>query len=52
MAIGNQTDVWKYIDPSLPAEPAIPKLEDLPNANGYGALAAEAKEAFKFSYQL
>src|SRR5579871_6591247 len=52
MATGSRTDVWKYIDPDLKAQPAIPILEDPPNADGYGALTADAKEAFKFSYQL
>jgi len=52
MATGSRSDVWKYIDPGLPAEPAIPELEDQPNADGYGTLSADDKEAFKFTYQL
>ena len=52
MATGSRSYVWKYIDSSLPAEPAIPKLEDPPNADSYRALSADEKEAFKFSYQL
>jgi hypothetical protein len=52
MATGGRTDVWKYIDPNLPAKLAIPKLEDPPNANNFATLSADDKENFKFSYQL
>jgi hypothetical protein len=52
MATGGRTDVWKYVNPDLPAEPAIPKLEDPPNADTYATLSADDKKTFKFSYQL
>jgi len=52
MATGSRTDVWKYVNPDLPTEPAIPILEDPPNADDYATLSATAKETFKFLYQL
>ena len=52
MATGSRTDIWKYVNPNLPTEPAIPKLEDPPNANNYATLSADEKETFKFLYQL
>ena len=52
MATGSRTDVWKYVDSDLPTEPAIPNLEDPPNADDYATLSASAKETFKFLYQL
>jgi hypothetical protein len=50
MAIGGRTNVWKYVDPNLPTEPAIPTLEDPPNADNYATLSVDDKETFKFLY--
>jgi hypothetical protein len=58
MASAGKRDVWKFIDPSLNAEPTLPTLADPPTATSIVAekttlaeLTADERETYKLMYQ-
>ena len=57
MASAGKRDVWKFIDPSLTAEPTLPTLADPPTATSVVAekttlveLTADERETYKLLY--